>query len=285
MNPLNRNAPVNAVMKVVVGEADEDIIDLAIAPNGKKCYPGSEIQMTAEVIPEGYLAGHTVTWSVKTSQPDYVKVDDNGLVRILDGALEEKVYVYGSVKRADGTDLTRKAIIYIKNPVNDLRFAEEELYIYINEYTYIEPIFNGGEFEPYNKKLTYVSENTKIAKVDKYGKLTAVGLGDVFVNAYSYKGTAGPRAQLLVHVLSAPKSIKINLDKEITMWTNTRQPITYTISPKNTTERGVKWTTSNKKVAYVKEGYLYAKNIGTAKITITCTNQHFGTISAYLCDG
>ena len=279
MNPLNRNAPVSAVIKVIVGEDSEDIIDLAIAPNGKKTYPGAEIQMTADVVPEGYLAGHTITWSIKTSQPDLVKIDDNGKVIIDKAATEEKVYVYASVKRADGTDLKKKAIIYIKNPVNDIRFAEEEIWIYIDEYMYLEPIFNGGLLEPYNKKVTYVSTDKKKAVIDKYGKLTAVGLGDVFVNAYSYNNL---RAQLLVHVISAPKAVSINGEKRITMWTNTKQKISYTISPKNTTERGVKWSTSDKNVAYVKEGILYAVNEGYAKITVTCKNQHFGKITDHI---
>ena len=279
MNPLNRNAPVSAVIKVVVGEASEDIIDLAIAPNGKKVYPGTEVQLTAEVIPEGYLAGHTVTWSVDTKQPKYVKIDENGLLMIDKNATEEAVYVYGSVKRADGTSLKRKAIIYIKNPVNDIRFADEEIWIYINEYMYLDPIFNGGLLEPYNKKVTYVSEDKTIATIDKYGKLTAKKLGDVFVNAYSYNNL---RAQLLVHVISAPTSISITGDKRLTMWTNTKQKISYKILPKDCTENGVVWSTSDKNVAYVKEGILYAKNEGYAKVTVTCINQHFGTISAHI---
>jgi len=68
------------------------------------------------------------------------------------------------------------------------------------------------------------------------------------------------------------ESITLN-KKSTTLIVNKSETITATISPTNTTDKKIEWSSSNTNVAIVNNGKITAKGVGTAKIIAKCGNK------------
>ncbi len=127
-----------------------------------------------------------------------------------------------------------------------------------------------------DKSVTWKSSNPKIATVTSKGKVTAKSKGSTTITA-TVKGAKSVKAKVTVKSPIAAKSIKLN-KKSATLSKGKSLTLTATISPKNTTDKTVKWKSSNTKVATVNsKGKVTAKGAGTAKITARTTNGKTAT--------
>lgn len=123
----------------------------------------------------------------------------------------------------------------------------------------------------YNKSVTWKSNNTKVAKVDKYGKITATtNKGVTYVTARAKDGS-NKFAKVLVVV--GPKVQKITLNKSSVTFSRSTKNITYqlkkSIKNKNATYKAVNWYTSNKNIATVDiNGKVTVLKKGTVTITV-----------------
>ena len=123
-----------------------------------------------------------------------------------------------------------------------------------------------------NPALTWQSSNTKVATVDKSGKVTALKAGKVTITCAAADGS-GVKAVCTLKVEDA-KVTKVTLNKTKAKLKvgKTLQLKVKKFTPASPLNTKVKWTTSNKKVATVdKNGKVKAKKAGTA--VITCTSQ------------
>ena len=121
-----------------------------------------------------------------------------------------------------------------------------------------------------NKEVTWKSSNTKIATVDKNGKVTALKTGTVKITCTANDGS-GKKATCKITIVDE-KLTKITLNKKkLTL----AKGATYKLKVKKFTpatafNQQVSWKSSNKKVAKVdKNGKVTALKPGTAKITCT----------------
>ena len=120
--------------------------------------------------------------------------------------------------------------------------------------------------------IQWKSSDVKIATVSHDGFATAVAPGKTTITAISGKATA--TCEVTVLPINAEK-IALSYDKVSINESDTLR-ITATISPDNTTDKTVKWTSSDEKVAKVSsDGLISAIGAGTATITAAC-----GEISA-----
>ena len=123
-----------------------------------------------------------------------------------------------------------------------------------------------------DKSVTWASDNTKVATVDKNGKVTALKAGTAVITCTAKDGS-GVKATCKITVKDA-KATKITLNKtKATLKVKgTLQLKVKKFTPVSPLNTKVKWTTSNKKVATVsKTGKVTAKGKGTC--VITCTAQ------------
>lgn len=123
-----------------------------------------------------------------------------------------------------------------------------------------------------NKKITWKSSNTKVAKVDSKGKITAVSAGTATITAQSANSA---KATCKVVVKKAPS--KVTLSKKSTT-VSAKKTVKVKISlPKNTMCTKYTVKTSNKKyaTATVSGNYLVIKGVkkGSATITVTANNS------------
>lgn len=124
---------------------------------------------------------------------------------------------------------------------------------------------------------TFTSSNKKVAKVNKYGVVTAVGAGKCTITA---KIKNGKKATCTVTVKdpNAPKTVKIKEGKKKTLKKGKSLQLHTVLTP-TTATKTITWTTSNKKVATVtKAGKVKAVGKGTATITATAVGGKKATI-------
>ena len=119
-----------------------------------------------------------------------------------------------------------------------------------------------------SKKVTYKSSNEKVATVSKNGKIKALKKGKTTITVRS-KVNKKKKTTLKVIVGTPVKSVKLNKSKVKTQ-VGKKVKLKATVSPKKSSVKGVKFTSSNKKVATVsKKGVVTCKKAG--KVTITAT--------------
>lgn len=125
-----------------------------------------------------------------------------------------------------------------------------------------------------NKGLTFKSSNTKVATVNKKGKITAKKPGKATITVTSKDKKKSVKVKVTVK-----KSIKKVTSVAVTNAPQTMEiGSTYAlktkVEPKKATAKKVYWTSSNVKVATVdKNGKVKAVGIGTAKITASSTDS------------
>lgn len=139
-------------------------------------------------------------------------------------------------------------------------------------------IDTAGKGKPTKDGVTWTSSDKTVAKVDAKGKVTGVRAGKVTITAVSNDGKAKADYTITVKNINA-KKISLNESKITMKKGTTYQWLEVSFSPKNTTDKKIKWTTSNKKVATVdKKGNIKAVGIGKAEITATSSNGKKDTV-------
>ncbi len=122
-----------------------------------------------------------------------------------------------------------------------------------------------------DKGVTWKSSNTKIATVSSTGKVTAKTVGTVTITCTAKDGS-GTKATCRITVKNPViKVTKITLNKtKATLVKGESMSLKATVTPTNTTNKGVTWKSSNTRIATVSStGKVTAKAVGT--VTITCT--------------
>ncbi len=122
-------------------------------------------------------------------------------------------------------------------------------------------------------KITWSSSNKKVAVVTSSGIVKAMGTGNAIITAKTSKGI---KAVCKISVQKADvKATKITVSKkEISLDIDTEDYILKAvISPDNTTNKKVTWSSSNEDIVYVDDrGKLYLMDVGSAVITAKTSN-------------
>lgn len=118
------------------------------------------------------------------------------------------------------------------------------------------------------KKLVWSTSNKKVATVTTKGVVNAKKKGNTTITV-KVKGTS-KKATCKVTVKALVKVKKVALNKtSVSLQEGASTTLKVTLTPKNTTQKTLQWSTSNKKVATVSsKGVVKAVNKGTATITI-----------------
>ncbi|WP_099467000.1 Ig-like domain-containing protein [Konateibacter massiliensis] len=135
-----------------------------------------------------------------------------------------------------------------------------------------------------NGKLVWSSSNTKVASVDASGKVKGIAQGTANITAASTDG-GNAVATFKITVSKAEEikveatGLKLNVSK-ITMKKGTKYNwLMTTVTPSNTTNKTITWTSSNTKVATVNaNGAITAKKAGNATITASTSNGKKATV-------
>ncbi len=124
-----------------------------------------------------------------------------------------------------------------------------------------------------SQKVTWKSSNKKIAKVDKYGKVTGVKAGKVTITAVS-KAKKSVKKTWTITVKKAITKIQITAPKKTINLSNSKVlQLKAKVSPSTASRQAVSWKSSNKSIATVgSSGKVIGKKPGTVTITATATD-------------
>lgn len=120
-----------------------------------------------------------------------------------------------------------------------------------------------------NKGVTYKSANTKIATVTKKGVVKGKKAGTTKITVKSKKNSKKKATIKIKVVKNAVKKVTVDKKNAVVGIGKTVKLKATVKAAKKSSYKGVKWTTSNKKVATVKKGVVKGVKAGTAKITVT----------------
>ena len=126
-----------------------------------------------------------------------------------------------------------------------------------------------------DKKITWSSNNTKVATVDASGKVKGIAAGTANITA---KASDGKTVVCKVTITNPVVVEKITVTPSATIGKGGSTKLTATITPTTATNKTVTWTSSNTKVATVDaNGNVKGVNKGEATITVKSNNGKTAT--------
>lgn len=129
-----------------------------------------------------------------------------------------------------------------------------------------------------NKRVVWKSVNTSVAKVDNNGVITAVGAGTTKVTATTLDNSK--TSEITVVVSNEAINVQsITFDKKSDIVTTDTSKIVLipTIKPENATNQNLTWSSTNIKVASVKDGVVTIRGEGETTILATSSNGKIAT--------
>ncbi|TCZ74679.1 Ig domain-containing protein group 2 domain-containing protein, partial [Paenibacillus albiflavus] len=135
-----------------------------------------------------------------------------------------------------------------------------------------------------NKAVTWSTNKPEIAKVNEYGEVTAVNIGEAEITVTTVDGgfTATSKVTVEAGTTSPISVIGVELDETDLTLTGigSSKQLHATVLPADATNKAVTWTTNKPEIAKVNEyGEVTAVNIGEAVITVTTVDGGFTATS------
>lgn len=124
-----------------------------------------------------------------------------------------------------------------------------------------------------NTNVTFKSLNEKVATVDANGVVTGVSEGNADIVITTEEGGFEAKCTVRVDGIDARDIERVG-DKTVTMGLNQTRQLQVKITPSDTTNKNVQWTSSNNSVTTVdSNGVVTSKNSGSTIITATTHNE------------
>lgn len=232
--------------------------------------PGDELRLTAVVYPEDAI--QTVVWSAKSipANANVVTIDsETGYLT----AVNAGSAVVTATSAEKGTVHQQVSIlVQVKSTGITISGAAE---VNVGETMTLTATVMPANAT--NKNVIWSSSNTNIATVNQNGVVTGVKNGEVDIIATSQNDSSISQKKHII-VKQMPESISIsgtvnlfiNNDNE-SKPAQTASQLTATVSPSDTYDQSVTWSSSNTKVATVNSsGVVTTVGEGTAVITAVC---------------
>ncbi len=215
-------------------------------------------QISATVSPED-TTNKTVVWS--SSNPDVAAVDANGYVTPV-GLGSARIMA----ETANG--IRRTQTIHVRIPATIVELKHAELTAYAGKSVRIPAVV--GPSNAYNRRLTWSSSDPSVATVNSSGTVTGRKEGTAIITATT---SAGVSARCTVRVEVGARSIALTAPERAVYLGEGGLQLTAGISPENTTNKTVTWTSSRPEVATVSaSGVVRAVSSGSVVITATASN-------------
>ena len=223
---------------------------------------GGKNKLTATINPSDTTDNKTLKWS--SSNTDVATVDQDGNVTAL-----AEGYATITVSASNSVEKKCSVIVsYTENPIRGITINPTSITLEEGKTTTLTVSFT-PENPTGDTTIEWSSYNEKVATVDKYGKVTAVGVGETYIAAKAVNGTLSVARITVTEAKKYPiTNIKLNATEK-TIKTGETFKLTATILPSYTTDaKTIEWTSSNKNVATIDEnGTVKAIKLGTTTIT------------------
>ncbi|MBQ3602101.1 MAG: Ig-like domain-containing protein [Lachnospiraceae bacterium] len=200
-----------------------------------------------------------VTWSSQDTK--IAKVSSDGKVT---GVSVGKTIVFAKIKNGEVAYLD----VTVTDSVKALSLDQTQKTLGVGKSFILIPIFNPTEAT--NKELSWTSSDPSIATVTADGKVTGIKGGTAMIICKADDG--GHTAHCVVTVSELVSEVTLNYSS-YQLKVNETVKLSATVNSSTATNKKLKWTTSNKKIATVnKNGKVTAKKVGKCTIKVTTTD-------------
>ncbi len=231
---------------------------------------GDIVKLKATVTPKTATNAKLV-WA--SSNPKIVKVSQKGNVKGLRGG---KATV--TCTSADGKKVAACAVTVRASKIRAVKVDDYEITIGLNAKYRLKPTVEPATANA--RKVKYSSSDSRVAKVNSNGVVTAVSEGSCIITISPTDGGKGSPALVVVKVTNIRVTgIKLSADvpmllNAVTVSNGTKFKLTPSILPSNATNQKVTWKTSDANVAKVdSKGNVTTVGTGTCFITCVSTEQ------------
>lgn len=223
-------------------------------------FVGEKLTLKATIAPSDAY-NKKVTWT--TSDKAVASVDASGVV-VATGSGKATI----TAKTEDG-GFTAKCEITVNRKAEKVELNEKSIVINKGEaFTLVENVL---PYDCYNKNVTWSSSDEAVAVVNN-GTVSGISKGKAVITVTTEDG--GFKAQCEVEVTEPAGSVKLNKN-ELTLHNGETETLTATVLPENADNKNVTWSSSDKKVATVKDGKVTGIGKGTANITVKTEDGGF----------
>ena len=228
---------------------------------------GETLQLTATVSPSN-ASNSTVIWS--SSNTSVAMVSSNGLV-----TAKSRGTATITATTTDGSNLSASCSVTVNQLATGITLNKTTATI--NNGETLQLTATVSPYNANNSTVTWSSSNTSVATVSSNGLVTAKSRGTATITATTTDGT-NLSASCSVTVNQLATGISLN-KTQATLVDGTTLQLVASISPSNTTNKTIAWSSSDTSVATVSSnGLVTALKPGTA--TIKVTTQDGSNLSA-----
>ncbi len=243
------------------------VTQISLNNTEKQLFVGKRTTLRATVSPSS-ASNKSVTYA--SSNEGVATVDKRGSVK----AIAPGTCVITALS-ASNPEIIATCQITVIQPVAKMTLDAGSATLYVGQTL---PLMVG--YAPENasiKAATFKSSSQKYATVDASGIVTGVARGKVTITATAADGS-GTKVSKSVNVLQQPLEVVLKTPPT-QLSVGTSKKITAVISPSNTSDKSLLWTSSNESIATVsKSGTVTPLYPG--QVTITATAKDFPDISA-----
>ncbi len=220
---------------------------------------GIETITTGADLKKDYGFGKNLIFHMKSKTPPAGHYPDNTCT----------VYVPKGAAAAYNATGWGQATIIEENPLERITISPQKIMLEVEETQQLTPTFTPADAD--DLTLQWSSDNPSIAKVDNYGVVSAVAPGVTTIYATSV--ATGVQSSCEVTVIQHATEIQMTTSEVTMTKLGETLQLYVTILPESTTDKSVKWTTTNPSVCTVTaSGKIVATGYGEA-VVMAITND------------
>ena len=222
---------------------------------------GDSFKLNAIVEPEG-ANNKTVTW--ESTEPGIAEVAQDGTVKAI-----SKGNTIITVRTEDGNKIDECKVSVI-NPivtVTGVSLDREALNLDVGESADLTVEVTPDDAT--NKQIYWTSSDNSVARVDAYGHVTAVTIGEAIITAEASDRSNGEQKIECVVTVKRHATGLILSEHELMIKKGESGTLQAEVKPTGATDVAVKWNVNGDAVTIDQKGNFIAKKSGEAKITAT----------------
>lgn len=246
-----------ATVKVTVKNPNIPITSIKINQKNPVVVIKKTIKLTASINPSNTTQSKTLTW--KSSNNKIATVDKNGVVKGIKAGTANI-----TVKTSNGKTATVKVTVKKATPIKSVKLNKKSAKLELSKTLQLKATINPSGTTD-SKTLTWKSSNTKVAVVDKNGKVTAKGAGTSTITVKTSNGKTA-KCKVTVSKINAKKASIASIANQTRTGKNIKPSLTVKLNGK-VLKNGTDYTVT----------YKNNKNAGKATATVKFKGNYTGS--------
>lgn len=261
------NAAGKTIKATVTVTVNRAVTNIALNKTETLLAVGKRFLLKATVTPTS-ASSRAVTYA--SDHEDIATVDKNGYVKGI-SAGECTITVFSK----SNPEVTAACKVTVIIPVSKMKLDAGERKVYVGQALPLTVTYTpeGASIQA----ATFKSGATKYLTVDESGIVTGVARGSATVTATATDGS-GTKTAIKITVLQQPTAIAFKNPPAI-VYVGTDQKLTAVVSPSNTNDKSLLWSTSDESIATVNKNGVVTP-LYPGQVTITATATDFPEVSA-----